>query len=280
MSLSFAELPAPIIWVRKIDMVRFKQQIVQLNKKIGGCGMIKFENVSKSYDANQVLSDVSFNIKSGEFFVLVGLSGSGKTTLLKMMNALVEPDEGVVRIEDKPIPEWNLRELRLEVGYVMQQGALFPNLTVRENIAITPKMKGWSASDLQAELEKMMPILGLDPDQYLNKYPNELSGGEKQRVGILRAIITRPKIILMDEPFSALDPLIRRDLQELTKELHDELGISFVFVTHDMREAVLLADRIAIVDHGQLVQIDTPENVLANPANDFVYRLFESEDLV
>lgn len=242
--------------------------------------MIKFENVSKSYDANQVLSDVSFNIKSGEFFVLVGLSGSGKTTLLKMMNALVEPDEGVVRIEDKPIPEWNLRELRLEVGYVMQQGALFPNLTVRENIAITPKMKGWSASDLQEELEKMMPILGLDPDQYLNKYPNELSGGEKQRVGILRAIITRPKIILMDEPFSALDPLIRRDLQELTKELHDELGISFVFVTHDMREAVLLADRIAIVDHGQLVQIDTPENVLANPANDFVYRLFESEDLV
>lgn len=280
MTLSFAELPAPIIWVRKLDVVRFKQQIVQLNKKIGGCGMIKFENVSKSYDANQVLSDVSFNIKSGEFFVLVGLSGSGKTTLLKMMNALVEPDEGVVRIEDKPIPEWNLRELRLEVGYVMQQGALFPNLTVRENIAITPKMKGWSASDLQEELEKMMPILGLDPDQYLNKYPNELSGGEKQRVGILRAIITRPKIILMDEPFSALDPLIRRDLQELTKELHDELGISFVFVTHDMREAVLLADRIAIVDHGQLVQIDTPENVLANPANDFVYRLFESEDLV
>lgn len=280
MSLSFAELPTPIIWVRKLGVVRFKQQIVQLNKKIGGCGMIKFENVSKSYDANQVLSDVSFNIKSGEFFVLVGLSGSGKTTLLKMMNALVEPDEGVVRIEDKPIPEWNLRELRLEVGYVMQQGALFPNLTVRENIAITPKMKGWSASGLQEELEKMMPILGLDPDQYLNKYPNELSGGEKQRVGILRAIITRPKIILMDEPFSALDPLIRRDLQELTKELHDELGISFVFVTHDMREAVLLADRIAIVDHGQLVQIDTPENVLANPANDFVYRLFESEDLV
>ncbi len=242
--------------------------------------MIEFDNVSKSYGDQQVLTDVSFEIDEGEFFVLVGLSGSGKTTLLKMINQLVTPDAGEVLIEGQSIKQWNLRDLRLQIGYVMQQGALFPNLTVQENISLIPKMKGWTKQQINEALTKLMPKIGLEPDQYLSKYPEQLSGGEKQRVGILRAIITEPKIILMDEPFSALDPLIRRDLQHLTKELHSELGISFVFVTHNMREAIMLADRIAIVQEGQLVQIDHPDNILKAPANDFVYRLFESEDLI
>ncbi|MBG9983131.1 ABC transporter ATP-binding protein [Aerococcaceae bacterium DSM 111020] len=242
--------------------------------------MIEFNNASKRYEDQQVLTDISFEIKEGEFFVLVGLSGSGKTTLLKMINQLVTPDTGDILIDGQPITQWNLRDLRLQIGYVMQQGALYPNLTVKENISLIPKMKGWTAEDIDQALENLMPKIGLDPEQYLSKYPDQLSGGEKQRVGILRAIITQPKIILMDEPFSALDPLIRRDLQELTKELHSELGISFVFVTHNMREAIMLADRIAIVQEGQLVQIDTPDNILKAPATDFVYRLFESEDLI
>lgn len=242
--------------------------------------MIHFEKVSKRYGQHDVLNEVTFSIEEGEFFVLVGLSGSGKTTLLKMINQIIEQDSGTITVNGRCISQWKLRDLRCQIGYVMQQGALFPNLTVRENIAISPKMKQWDDARTQREIEKLMPMIGLDATEYLDKYPQQLSGGEKQRVGILRAIITQPKIILMDEPFSALDPLIRRDLQELTRQLHSELGITFVFVTHDMREAVLLADRIAIVDHGQLVQIDTPKKILESPANDFVYRLFESEDLI
>lgn len=242
--------------------------------------MIKFYNVKKFYGNQCALNDISFEIKNGEFFVLVGLSGSGKTTILKMINRLIKSDEGNIQIEDKSIDEWDLRKLRLNTGYVLQQGALFPNLTVEENISIIPKMNNWESQKIKDRIDELMPIFGLDKDIYLGKYPHQLSGGEKQRIGILRAIIASPKRLLMDEPFSALDPLIRRELQNLMKEIHSKLGITIVFVTHDMREAVMLADRIGIVHKGDILQIDEPQNILKFPSSDFVRKLFESEDLL
>ncbi len=242
--------------------------------------MIEFSKVKKCYTESCVLEDVSFRVNDGEFFVIVGLSGSGKTTLLKMMNHLISPDSGDVLVDRKNIKEWNLRELRLETGYVLQEGSLFPNLTIRENISLIPKMKKWKKVDINKKMMELMPIVGLDPETFLDKYPDQLSGGERQRVGILRAIIGEPKIILMDEPFSALDPLIRRDLQSMMKDLHKRLGVTVVFVTHDMREALLLADRIAIVNSGRLEQVDTPENIVNHPKTDFVRDMFESEELI
>lgn len=242
--------------------------------------MIKFNNVTKYYDNQCVLNNVSLNIQEGEFFVLVGLSGSGKTTMLKMMNHLIEVDKGNIQIENMDIKDWNLRKLRLNCGYVLQQGALFPNLTIEENIAIIPKMKKWNKQKIKERIAELMPVFGLDESIYLGKFPHQLSGGEKQRIGILRAIMTNPKILLMDEPFSALDPLIRRELQTLIKQLHSKLGMTIIFVTHDMREAVKLADRIGIVSDGNLIQVDTPDNILNYPASDFVRKLFESEDLL
>lgn len=242
--------------------------------------MIEFSKVKKCYTESCVLEDVSFRVNDGEFFVMVGLSGSGKTTLLKMMNHLISPDSGDVLVDRKNIKEWNLRELRLETGYVLQEGSLFPNLTIRENISLIPKMKKWKKVDINKKMMELMPIVGLDPETFLDKYPDQLSGGERQRVGILRAIIGEPKIILMDEPFSALDPLIRRDLQSMMKDLHKRLGVTVVFVTHDMREALLLADRIAIVNSGRLEQVDTPENIVNHPKTDFVRDMFESEELI
>lgn len=225
------------------------------------------------------MKGVSLEIHAGEFFVLVGLSGSGKTTLLKMMNGLIKADEGVVEIEGRPVQDWHLRSLRLDLGYVLQQGALFPHLTVEENLSVLPKMKKWSPAEIKDRIGELLPFFALE-ERDLLKYPHQLSGGEKQRVGILRAVMTRPKILLMDEPFSALDPLIRRELQQLMKRLHAELGMTVVFVTHDMREAVLLADRIEIVHEGNILQVDSPQNILKAPASDFVRQLFESEDLL
>lgn len=242
--------------------------------------MIEFDNVKKIYGDQCILNDISFEIRDGEFFVLVGLSGSGKTTILKMINRLIKSDGGDIRIEGEGIESWDLRKLRLNTGYVLQQGALFPNLTVEENISVIPKMKEWKEEDIKNRIYELMPIFGLDADNYLEKYPHQLSGGEKQRIGILRAIVANPKLLLMDEPFSALDPLIRRELQNLMKELHSKLGITIVFVTHDMREAVMLADRIGIVSEGNLIQIDTPKNILNHPKTDFVVKLFQSEDLL
>lgn len=242
--------------------------------------MIKFQNISKYYGKTAVLHDITFCVNQGEFFVIVGLSGSGKTTLLKMINNLVSADSGKITINSKDINEWDLRDLRLETGYVLQQDALFPNLSIYENIALIPKMKKWDQEKIRGEIHRLMPIVGLDPNLHLNKYPEQLSGGERQRVGILRAIITKPKVLLMDEPFSALDPLIKRDLQILIKKLHTNLGITIFFVTHDMRESVLLADRIVVLQSGKLLQVDTPKNIISHPKDNFVKKLFESADLI
>lgn len=242
--------------------------------------MIELKNITKKYDNHTVLENISLTVESGEFFVLVGLSGSGKTTMLKLMNQLIKPDSGEILIDGKRVVTMNMRELRFSIGYVLQQGALFPHLTVEENLSLIPRMKHWSKNQIHEKIAQLMPIFGMELEDYLHKYPQQLSGGEKQRIGILRAIMTEPKILLLDEPFSALDPLIRYELQKLMKTLHNQLKTTIVFVTHDMREAIKLATNIGIVHQGKLLQVDRPQNILKYPADDFVKKLFESEDLI
>ena len=238
--------------------------------------MIKYNNVSLCCSTNGLILDgLNFEIQEGEFFVLVGPSGSGKTTTLKLINRLIEQTEGDIYFEDKRLKDYDLRELRLKTGYVLQQIALFPNLTVAENIALIPEMKNFDKKEIKEKTEDLLRKVGLDPKHYMNRLPKELSGGEKQRVGILRAIIANPKILLMDEPFSALDPISKVQLQDLIKTLHNEYKMTTVFVTHDMDEALKLADRICILQDGKVVQIATPKEMRDNPVNDFVREFFK-----
>ena len=236
--------------------------------------MIEYKHVALRYGEKSVLEDVNLKIKDGEFMVLVGPSGSGKTTMLKMINRLLEPTDGNIYMDDKRIKDYNQRDLRLSTGYVLQQIALFPNLTVAENIAIIPEMKGWNKDKIKQNTTELLEMVGLPAKEYAGRFPSMLSGGEQQRVGIVRAIIGEPRILLMDEPFSALDAISRKQLQVLTKKLHNEFGVTIIFVTHDTDEALLLADRIAVLQNGQICQIDKPNAILENPANDFVANLF------
>ena len=241
--------------------------------------MIEYKNVSLCCSTNGLILDgLNFEIQEGEFFVLVGPSGSGKTTTLKLINRLIEQTDGDIYFEDKRLKDYDLRELRLKTGYVLQQIALFPNLTVAENIALIPEMKNFDKKEIKEKTEDLLKKVGLDPKHYMNRLPKELSGGEKQRVGILRAIIANPKILLMDEPFSALDPISKVQLQDLIKTLHNEYKMTTVFVTHDMDEAMKLADRICVLKNGKVVQIATPEVLKENPVDDFVREFFAKGD--
>ena len=240
--------------------------------------MIRYQGVSMSYDGKEkVLDDLNFEIKEGEFFVLVGPSGSGKTTTLKLINRLIEQTEGDIFFQNKNIKDYPLREMRLEMGYVLQEIALFPNLTVAENIGLIPEMKKINKREIDKRVDSLLKQVDLDPKVYKNRLPEDLSGGEKQRIGILRAIAANPKVLLMDEPFSALDPISRGQLQDLVKDLHRDFKITTVFVTHDMREAIKLADRICLMRDGKVVQIGSPEDLVNNPANDFVASFFKEE---
>ena len=231
--------------------------------------MIEIKKISKAYKNNVVLKDISFKIDTGKFTVLIGESGCGKTTLLKMINKLIVPTKGDIFIDGKNIKDLDEIKLRRSMGYVIQQTGLFPHLSVRENITIIPKVLKMPDDQVEKDTLKMMNMIGLD-ESLLDRYPNELSGGQQQRIGIARAFITNPDIILMDEPFSALDPMSRVSLQDELLKLQDKLHKTIVFVTHDMDEAIKLADKIAIFDDGELVQYDIPENILKHPANDFV----------
>ncbi|AXI67061.1 ABC transporter ATP-binding protein [Streptococcus suis] len=233
--------------------------------------MIDYQNVSLTCKVSgPILKNLTFDIQEGEFFVLIGPSGSGKTTTLKLINRLIEQTEGEVFFQGKRLKDFDLRELRLETGYVLQQIALFPNMTVAENIALIPEMKGLGKEETLTRTRELLTKVGLEPDSYLDRLPKDLSGGEKQRIGILRAIIANPKVLLMDEPFSALDPISKAQLQDLIKELHEEFKMTTVFVTHDMDEAVKLADRICLMQDGQVVQLGSPDEMRNHPANDFV----------
>lgn len=240
--------------------------------------MISYKNVSMEYpESGKVLDNLNFNIEKGEFFVIVGPSGSGKTTSLKLINRLIEQTDGDIFFNNKKLKDYNLRELRLKIGYVLQDIALFPNLTVFENISLIPEMKKMDREIIDEKIDFLLNKVGLEPKRYKDRFPEELSGGEKQRVGILRAIISGPEILLMDEPFSALDPISRINLQDLIKELHNEYKITTVFVTHDMSEAIKLADRICFMNDGRVIQIATPEEILKNPENKFVSKFLGNE---
>ena len=236
--------------------------------------MIEYKNVALRYTDKDILKDVNLRIEAGEFMVLVGPSGSGKTTMIKMINRLLEPTDGNIYMDGKRIKDYDERELRLSTGYVLQAIALFPNLTVAENIALIPEMKGWGKERVASKTVELLEKVGLPASDYADRKPHELSGGEQQRIGIVRAIIAEPRILLMDEPFSALDAISRKQLQALTKELHKEFGMTTIFVTHDTDEALKLGDRIAVLQEGEIVQVADSDTILAQPANDFVADLF------
>ncbi|EHM00554.1 ABC transporter, ATP-binding protein [Lentilactobacillus parafarraginis F0439] len=240
--------------------------------------VIEFSHVTKQYPDLVALKDLNLTINDGELFVLVGPSGSGKTTLLKMINRLVVPTTGSVKIDHQDVSQTNIRLLRRGIGYVLQTGALFPNMTVAENAAIQLDNLGWDPQKKHDRIVDLMNRVNLDPDVFLAKMPSELSGGEAQRVGIVRALAGRPKLVLMDEPFSALDPVSRRQLQKIMIELHKQIDTTIVFVTHDIHEATLLADRLAIIHNGVLLQVGEPDHMMANPADDFVKYFFDAED--
>lgn len=232
--------------------------------------MIEFKNVSKFYKHTIVLKDINFKIYDGEIVVLIGPSGCGKTTSLKMINRLIEPSEGGIFINGKDISTTDPISLRRSMGYVIQQTGLFPHMTVRQNIELIPTLEKKDSAAIAERTVQLMDMVGLDPDFYLERYPVQLSGGQMQRIGVARAFATDPDIILMDEPFSALDPITRSGLQDELVNLQSHLNKTIVFVTHDMDEAVKIADRICIMHEGHILQYDTPEQILKNPADGFV----------
>lgn len=232
--------------------------------------MIEFKNVRKDFKSKVVLKDVSFNINKGELVTIIGASGCGKTTTLKMINRLIKPSSGQILINGEDIASKDIIKLRRNIGYVIQQTGLFPHMTVKENIEIIPKVEKMNPENVTKKTYELMDMVGLNSEEFLDRYPTELSGGQQQRIGVARAFATDPEIILMDEPFSALDPITRIQLQDELVDLQDKFKKTIVFVTHDMDEAIKIADKICIMDKGEIVQYDVPENILKNPINDFV----------
>jgi osmoprotectant transport system ATP-binding protein len=237
--------------------------------------VIEFKAITKEYADETALQDIDLQIESHELFVLVGPSGSGKTTLLKTVNRLVIPTEGRVLIDGKDVANTDLQALRQHIGYVLQSSALFPNMSVMQNAGVQLEALGWPKTKIKPRIEHLLQLVDLDPSLYADRKPAELSGGEAQRVGIVRALAADPKLILMDEPFSALDPVSKRQLQNLILKLHEQLDTTILFVTHDMQEALRLADRMAVLHNGQLQQVGAPQSILEHPANAFVADFFK-----
>ena len=232
--------------------------------------MLSIKNLSKVYaGGKKAVDNMTIDIESGDFIAFIGTSGSGKTTALRMINRMIESTEGEITIDGKNIKELNPVELRRSIGYVIQQIGLMPHMTVKENIVLVPKLLKWSQEKKDEKAKELIRLVDL-PEEYLDRYPSELSGGQQQRIGVVRALAAEQDIILMDEPFGALDPITRDTLQDLVKKLQQQLGKTFILVTHDMDEAIKLADKICIMTNGQVVQYDTPDNILRSPANDFV----------
>ncbi|MBY0146083.1 ABC transporter ATP-binding protein [Neobacillus niacini] len=232
--------------------------------------MIEFKDIVKKYRNKTIIKPFSIDIEAGQLVVFIGPSGCGKTTLLKMINKLIQPSAGKIFVNGKDISNMDAIELRRNIGYVIQNTGLFPHMSIRENLELIPKLKGEDPANIAKKTEELLHVVGLNPSEFLDRFPKELSGGQQQRVGVARAFSTDSDIILMDEPFSALDPVTRNSLQDELVQMQKELNKTIIFVTHDMDEAIKIADRICILKDGDILQFDTPENILKNPANEFV----------
>lgn len=239
--------------------------------------IISFKDVSKSYDKNLILHNFNLQVKKGDFLTIIGTSGSGKTTALKLINGLLKADTGDVCIEGKNITSVDIISLRRNIGYVIQGVGLFPHMTVRKNIAYVSNLsRKKDKTKIDTTVDKLIKIVGMDKEM-LERYPNELSGGQKQRIGIARALAASPKILLMDEPFGAVDEITRKSLQEEILRIHKELGVTIIFITHDIKEALKLGSKVLIMDKGEIIQLGTPDEIKSNPKNSFVKELISSE---
>ncbi|MEH7114199.1 ABC transporter ATP-binding protein [Neobacillus niacini] len=232
--------------------------------------MIEFKDIVKKYKHKTIIKPFSIDIEAGQLVVFIGPSGCGKTTLLKMVNKLIQPSSGNIVVNGKDISTMDAIELRRNIGYVIQNTGLFPHMSIKENLELIPKLKGEDPDSIVKKTEELLHVVGLNPSEFLHRFPKELSGGQQQRVGVARAFSTDSDIILMDEPFSALDPVTRNSLQDELVQMQRELNKTIIFVTHDMDEAIKIADKICILKDGDILQFDTPENILKNPANEFV----------
>lgn len=243
-----------------------------------GQAAITFDNVSKKFHGTgyYAVDHISFTVQEGEFITILGSSGCGKTTMLKMINRLYEPDEGKIFLFGEDTSKVDPVKLRRRIGYVIQQIGLFPHMTVRENVATVPKLLGWDKKKTGTRVEELLKLTGLDYQEYKDRYPAQLSGGQQQRVGLARALAVEPRIMLMDEPFGAVDAITRTGLQEELLRLHDGLHKTFLLVTHDINEAFKLGDRVIIMNEGKIRQFDTPRNIVRNPADEFVEMLIRS----
>ncbi|HHA5090310.1 TPA: glycine betaine ABC transporter ATP binding protein YehX [Escherichia coli] len=240
--------------------------------------MIEFSHVSKLFGAQKAVNDLNLNFQEGSFSVLIGTSGSGKSTTLKMINRLVEHDSGVIRFAGEEIRSLPVLELRRRMGYAIQSIGLFPHWSVAQNISTVPQLQKWSRARIDDRIDELMALLGLEPN-LRERYPHQLSGGQQQRVGVARALAADPQVLLMDEPFGALDPVTRGALQQEMTRIHRLLGRTIVLVTHDIDEALRLAEHLVLMDHGEVVQQGNPLTMLTRPANDFVRQFFGRSEL-
>lgn len=239
--------------------------------------MIKLQNVVKNYEGYEAVKGISLEVKEGELYVLLGPSGCGKSTTLRLINKMIDRTSGEIFVEGEPVDAFKVESLRKKMGYVIQSTGLFPHMSVKENIATVPRLLKWKEEDIRKRGEEMLRLVGLSPEVYGKKLPKELSGGEAQRVGVARALAADPQILLMDEPFGAVDPISRVRLQKEFREIQKKLGKTVIFVTHDVEEALLLADRICLMKEGNIVQEGTPEEVILRPKDPFVEDFFGKE---
>ena len=241
--------------------------------------MIEFQNITRSFGAVRAIAGINLKIERGEFVVLIGASGSGKSTMLKMINRMESHDSGKILFKGEEIYKFKVRDLRLRMGYAIQSVGLFPHWTVERNIGVVPQMLGWRTEKISERVTTLLQLFDLDPETYRQRFPHELSGGQQQRVGVARALAADPDVLLMDEPFGALDPVIRASLQQEIKRVHHGSGKTIVMVTHDIDEALLLATRIVLLDHGKIVQVGTPLQLLATPASPLVTEFVGGSDI-
>jgi osmoprotectant transport system ATP-binding protein len=224
-----------------------------------GAIAVAFEDVTVEVGDRQLITDLNFTIEAGEFLVLLGRSGSGKTTTMKLVNRLLTPTRGTVQVQGKATSDWDVIQLRRQIGYVIQDVGLFPHFTIAQNVGTVPQLQGWKPRQIKTRVHELLHLVGLDPAQFGDRYPHQLSGGQRQRVGVARALAADPPLLLMDEPFAALDPITRLDLQQELRHLHHQLGKTILFVTHDIQEAFLLASRIGLMENGRLAVLASVE---------------------